>query len=83
MELTDLHWKAFALCDQDTKSLSTTAEIMGISRQEVEILMADIRRAGLCPHRSDRNHFGQQMSGTGRKLLRIDDIDESDIREKF
>lgn len=85
-DLTPDHWAVFRYYSQDRRGIIATAEIMSITPEEVRGLLADLRKKqpSLFPTEKEKHRFGQQnMPRDGYNLCNIDNIDESEIIQKF
>ena len=92
MEITQEHWEVFRLGNQEKKSYTIIAELMGISRDRVRNLMRELRsqEPDLFPCEAESRRFGQQnMYRDGKKLLSWEQVYELDpaaddtIKQKF
>ena len=88
MEITDEHWSAFRYANQEKKSFKSTAELIGVTRERVKELLAELRKAepSLFPYEKEKYQFGaQNMAREGRKMLSYNQVRniDSQIKQKF
>ena len=86
MDITNQHWECFRLGNQEKKPLLEVAETLGIDVRQVKQMLTELRKAepGLFPYEREYLEFGKQhQNRDGKKLLRLEDIDENEIKHKY
>ena len=99
MEITDSHWTAFRLVEQEGHSLSyfkkldRAAEKMGIDRQSVSTLLTELKGIApdLFPIETEKQNMRRQLGGAGGSLVADQpdmvsydkSLDDGQIKEKY
>ena len=89
MEISNLHWECFRLANQEKRPINDVAEFLGIDRQQVKDLLAELRKAEplLFPYEREYLEFGHYRLPTQKLSSQptnfFDGLCEEDIRQKF
>ena len=94
--ITKQQWIAFGLCVEEGKNKKITADIMGLTYNEVKILLEDLKEQepALFPVESEKANVRQYLSSKEREKYNTDvvsyearkdkgDMVEDEIRHKY
>ena len=91
-EITGQHWRAFGLVAQEERGYKVASEIMGLSVNQVKILLRELREIepDLFPIETEKHNLGKQIHKKERRdfnagIFQIVDLGfvDGDIKMKF